>query len=216
MIEVTIKDVESSIKKALENYDVLNTKSVYEKIEDSDDLKLVVFINKLFGKNVILYTKLIFKVDKDKTKLTDNSFLYLYDINCKYVNVKFSDIFDLEKKLKDIFNKNKFGSDIKTLSDFVEKPAFLINDWLNKNKINNINVSNVRYDPKSYMVPCKLLSFSFSMSVNNIDIPFSISKEKDLEYVLSIRINDKVVDIEMYNLDKLVQYICVVLKNNFK
>ena len=107
-MEITIKDIEKSIKKILGDSDVLNTDSVYEQINGSNDLKLVIFINKLFGESTILYTKIIFKVNSGKTKLTSNSFLYLYDINCKYVSVDFSDTNDFEKKLKSIFENNKF------------------------------------------------------------------------------------------------------------
>ena len=74
-MNISIKEIETSIKEILYDSDVLNTESVYEKIENSDDLKLVIFFNKLFSEdNSILYTKLIFKVNQEKTNLVKNSF----------------------------------------------------------------------------------------------------------------------------------------------
>ena len=100
-MEITIKEIEDSIKNIFKDAEVLNTTSVYEHIEGSDDLKLIIFINKLFQKEIsVLYTKLIFVVDYGKKKLVNNSFLYLYDINCKYTNVEFSDTDEFEKKLE--------------------------------------------------------------------------------------------------------------------
>lgn len=215
-MEITIKDIEKSIKKVLGNFDVLNTDSVYEHINGSDDLKLVIFINKLFGKSVVLYTKLIFKVNSSKTKLVSESFLYLYDINCQYVNVDFSDTNDFEKKLRSIFEKNKFGSDLKILSDFIEKPAFLINEWFKENYINEISISNVKYEPKVYVMPCKSLFFPFIISANNIDIQFSIRKEHLSEYVLSFKINNETENIELTNLKNLIQNIGMTIKNKLK
>ncbi|NPV12856.1 MAG: hypothetical protein HPY57_13880 [Ignavibacteria bacterium] len=214
-MEITIKNIEKSIKKILGDSDILNSDSVYEHIDGSDNLKLVIFINKMFGENTILYTKLIFKVNNGKTKLINNSFLYLYDINCQYVNVDFSDINDFEKKLKSIFHNNKFGPDLKILSDFIEKPAFLINDWFKKNHINEINVSNVKYEPKAYIIPCKSLFFPFIISANNIDIPFSIKKEHS-EYMLSFQINSETINVELNNLKNLIQNIGITIKNKLK
>lgn len=214
-MEITIKDIEKSIKKALGNSDVLNTDSVYEHIDGSDDLKLVIFINKLFGESTILYTKFIFKVNSSKTKLISESFLYLYDINCQYVSVDFSDTNDFEKKLKSIFEKNKFGSDLKILSDFIEKPAFLINKWFKENHVNEINISNVKYEPKAYIMPCKSLFFPFIISANNIDIQFSIKKEHS-EYVLNFKINNEIENIELTNLKNLIQNIGMTIKNKLK
>jgi len=215
-MEITIKEIESSIKNVFENAEVLNTDSVYEQIDDSSNLKLVIFINKLFEENIsVLYTKLIFVVDSDKKKLINNSFLYLYDINCKYTNVEFSDTEDFEKKLKNIIEKDKFGNDLKILSKFVENPAFLINNWLKDNKTNEINILSVKYDPTMYIMPCKSLSFSFNINVNNNDITFNIKKEKDGVFIFSFLINDETINIEKPNLKTLVETIGTTLKNKF-
>ena len=195
-MEITIKEIEDSIKKIFADDKVLNTDSVYEHIEDSDNLKLVIFINKLFAENSVLYTKLIFVVDSCKKKLVNNSFLYLYDINCQYTSVDFSDTDDFEKKLKKIISKEKFGNNLKTLSKFIETPAFLINEWLKENNVDNINVSNVMYDQKMFVMPCKSLSFSFLITINNINIDFNIKKENNEIYVYTFGINDDIINIE--------------------
>jgi len=216
-MEITIKEIESSIKNVFVDADVLNTDSVYEKINDSENLKLVIFINKLFEeKTSVLYTKIIFTVNNSKTKLINNSFLYLYDINCKYTNVDFADTEDFEKKLGNIIKKEKFGSDLKTLSKFIENPAFLINTWLKDNRVNEINILNIKYDPKMYIMPCKSLFFSFVINVNNMDVTFNLSKEKGNTYVFSFQINDETINIEKPNLKTLVETIGQTLKNNLK
>jgi len=215
-MEITIKEIESSIKNVFDKSEVLNTDSVYEKIDESNNLKLVIFINKLFEENIsVLYTKVIFVVDGDKKKLVNNSFLYLYDINCQYTNVEFSDTDDFEKKLRQIIEKKNFGNNLKTLSKFIENPAFLINEWLKNNKTNEINVLSVKYDPKMYITPCKSLDFTFSINVNNIDVEFSIKKEKDGLFIYSFHINDETINKEKPNLKTLVETIGTVLKNNF-
>lgn len=216
-MEITIKEIESSIKKVFNGAEILNTESVYESINDSGNLKLIIFLNKLLDKTIsVLYTKLIFIVNDDKSKLINNSFLYLYDINCNYVNVDFTDTMDFEKKLGRIIKHEKFGNDLKVLSKFIESPAFLINEWFKKNKINEISVTNVKYDPKMYIMPCKSLQFTFLISVNNIDIPFTLKKESNEIYNFSFQINDNIINIDKPNLNTLVDTIGTVLKNNLK
>ena len=216
-MEITIKEIESSIKKVFNGAEILNTESVYESINDSDNLKLIIFLNKLLDKTIsVLYTKLIFIVNDDKSKLINNSFLYLYDINCNYVNVDFTDTMDFEKKLGRIIKHEKFGNDLKVLSKFIESPAFLINEWFKKNKINEISVTNVKYDPKMYIMPCKSLQFTFLISVNNIDISFTLKKESNEIYNFSFQINDNIINIDKPNLNTLVDTIGTVLKNNLK
>lgn len=216
-MEISIKEIEDSIKSIFKDADVLNTDSVYEHINDSEDLKLVIFINKLFDADVsVLYTKIIFVVDSSKKKLKNNSFLYLYDINCKYTNVEFSDTEDFEKKLKSIIDNKKFGNDLKALSKFIESPAMLINEWLKENRVNEINVLNVKYDPKMYIMPCKSLSFSFVMDINNVEIEFSISKENNENYEFSFLINGETITENKPNLKTLVPTIGTILKNKMK
>jgi hypothetical protein len=216
-MEITIKEISESIKNVFNDANVLNTESVYEYIDDSDNLKLIIFINRLLQEKIsLLYTKLIFVVNSNKTKLINNSFMYLYDINCKYTNVDFNDIKDFESKLKSIIKNQKFGDDLKILSKFIENPSFLINDWFKDNRYNELSVTNIKYDPKMYIMPCKSLSFPFEINVNNTIILFTLSKEKNNLYIFSFNINNEIINIEKSNLKTLVETIGTTLKNKLK
>jgi hypothetical protein len=216
-MEISIKEINDSIKNVFGDADVLKTDSVYEHIEDSDNLKLVIFINRLLQDEIsVLYTKFIFVVNGDKTHLINNSFMYLYDINCKYNNVEFSDTDDFQKKIKSIIKNEKFGNDLKTLSKFVENPSFSINAWFKDNRQNELNVLSVKYDPKMYIMPCKSLSFSFQININNIQVSFTLSKESNNSYIFSFNINDEIINVEKPNLRTLVETIGTTLKNKLK
>jgi len=216
-MEITIKEIEDSIKNVFDNSDVLNTETVYEHIEDSENLKLIIFINKLFGeKNNILYTKLVFTVDSGKIKLENNSFLYLYDINCKYTNMDFFDIEDFSKKIDKIFKKEIFGNDLKILSNFIEKPATTINDWFTKHLIKNMSIVSVQYTPDMYIMPCKSLHFTFLININNVDVNFTLTKENNNNYIFSFIINGETITVNKPNLKNIEDTIGSVLKNNFK
>ena len=213
---ISIEEVEETIMNVLGDSDILNTESVYEHIKGSDDKqKLVIFFNKIFGEeNSIIYTKLIFVTDIEKINLETNSFLYLYDINCEYNNVEFDDLEDLETKLSNIIKKHKFGDNIKILSEFVEKPSFLVNDWLKENKVDNFSVTSIKYSPKIHTIPCKSLFFSFIIDVNNIEVEMNITKTDKIIY--SFVINNETITIEKQNLKTLIETVGDTLKNNIK
>lgn len=216
-MKITIEEINKSIKDALGDSLVLNTSSVYESIEDSDNLKLVIFLNKLFYKTTsMLYTKLIFVVDSEKKRLINNSFMYLYDINCIYKSVEFEDTSDFVKKLKSIFKREKFGDNILILSEFIKSPALLINDWFNENRVKNISVIGLKYEPKVNIVPCKSLFFSFTIDMNNNEIvELNLTKEREGKFIYSFKIHDKTTTVEKNNLNTLVETIGDTLKNSF-
>jgi hypothetical protein len=213
---ITIEEVETTIKEIFGESDILNTTSIYEKIpNEPEKLKLVIFFNKIFGEqDAIIYTKLIFVTDIDKINILNNSFLYLFDINCQYNNVEFEDIDELAEKLKNIITNQKFGKDIKILSEFIEKPSFLVNDWLKTNKVTNFSISSIKYTPKTHVIPCKSLSFSFDININNIEIPLNILKTDKIIY--SFTINNDTITVEKQNLNTLIETIGDTLKNNIK
>ena len=194
-MKISIDDINRAIKDTIGNTLILDNSSVYEKVENSDNLKLIIFLNKLFYKQTsVLYTKLIFVVNKEKTYLISNSFMYLYDINCIYKNVEFEDVEDFKKKLKDILNNDKFGVNIKILSEFIKTPALLINNWFSKNDITEISVMGLKYDPKILIVPCSSLFFSFTINLNNNEtVELTITKEKENMYVYNFKIQDQVL-----------------------
>lgn len=216
-MQITVEELDKKLKgdifKNLEAYDI---STVYENIDNSEELKLVVFFNKVFYKEVtVLYTKLIFFVDSDKKHLTRNSFLYLYDINCQYKDVEFIDLDDMKSKIDRIFTKQRFGENIKILSELIKAPATLINKWLNKNEIKNISIYGLNYNPKVKIIPCKYLFFSFNINVNgNTTVELTISKETSDIYTLDFKFMDKNIKVEKRSLNNLIEIIGTTLKNN--
>lgn len=215
-MKITIEEISKALKNVFSDAEILSTDNVYEKIENSENLKLVIFLNKLFDGDIsILYTKLIFVVDKEKTYLAQNSFSYLYDINCEYHTREFEDIEEFKKKVSNIFDNKIFGDNTLVLSKFIESPAVLINTWFEDNKIDDISIFNVKYGPKVHIMPCKSLFFSFDININNTNnIELIIKKEKDGLFYLNFKIHDKTVTIERNNLSTLIETIGDTIKNN--
>lgn len=210
---ISIKEIDDAIKQVFDSFEAMDIKTTYE--QEGDKYKLVVFFNKLYSEDSqVLYTKLIFLVDDEKVNLTKNSFLYLYDINCIYRSVEFDDIDDFKIKIKSIFERERFGEDSKILTKFMEYPATLINDWLSKNKVTDINVRNVRYSPKIDVIPCKYLSFDFKLSVNNIEIQLLITKEGKDDYRYEFVFPKENVKVNKIDLKDLIETIGITLKNN--
>ena len=61
-------------------------------------------------------TKLIFNCDGTKSKLIKSNFTYLYDINCEYVRVEFTNLEDFSTKISNIFKSLLSLNSFKTLS----------------------------------------------------------------------------------------------------
>jgi hypothetical protein len=179
-----ISEIETTFKEVFQEEEglVSSVDSVYELSENEEFYKLVISIHSLsIQDTLIIHTKFIFKTNLDKTDILDNSFIYLYDINCNYKKVDFTNIVDLKKKIEDIIETNDFGQDIKILSDFIEAPSMFLNYYLKRSKITEYSIFDVIYDPKFKTVPCEEISFDFKVNVNNnYNIELSISK-KDKE-----------------------------------
>lgn len=211
-MKITIQEIESAIKNILDEFEVLNTEFVYEKNEKENNLKLVLFFTEIYTKkNIAIYTKLIFNVDLEKTYLVKNSFLYLYDINCIYKNKDFEDIDDFSSKFRNILKNREFGKDLKILCEFIENPATSINGWI-QNKNLNFSVNNVIFNPNMYKIPCKSLSFSFILSINNMEINLNIRKIKDNLYNFTFKDGDNIINVEKSNLNNLLETIAITLK----
>jgi hypothetical protein len=216
-MDILVGDLVNKIKEIFNSTKVLSVESVYEKIDNSEDLKLVISMNKiLYGDVNIIYTKLIFVTDNTKSKLTRNNFTYLYDINCEYVRVDFSSLDDFANKISNIFKENKFGENIKILSKFIKSPATLINTWFEENKITDISVINVKEDKISIM-PCESLFFGFTIDLNNNqNVKLEISKEGKKEYKYKFEFLDNIYEEQQTNLKSLVETIGDSLKNKIK
>lgn len=217
-MDILISDLVNSITEIFDTTKVLSVDSVYEKIDDSEDLKLIIFMNRVLYDDVnIIYTKIIFIADKSKSKLSKNYFTYLYDINCEYVRIDFEDLDDFKSKIEEIFKKSKFGDDIKILSKFIKSPAVLVNEWLNENDVSDLSVTGFKYEPKITIMPCKSLFFSFTINLSNDQqVVLEISKEKKEFYLFKFNILDKYYTVEQENLNNLVQVVGETLKNQIK
>lgn len=180
-MNITISEVEEIFKNIFgedEKGLVNSTDSVYELSKDKDFYKLVISLHGLSKEDIsIIHTKFIFKIDLNKSKLIENSFIYLYDINCVYHKIEFSNIVDLENKIDKIIESNNFGEDLQILSDFIEAPAMFLNYYMMKNDITEYSVFDVKYEPKFKILPCYKTTFDFKININNnYNIELSIHK----------------------------------------
>lgn len=216
-MEILVGDLINKIKEVFDSTKVLSVESVYEKIENSNDLRLVISMNKILYDDInIIYTKLIFNSDNTKSKLTKNNFTYLFDINCEYVRTDFINLDDFSTKIKNIFKENKFGENIKILSKFIKSPATLINQWFQENKITDISVINVKEEKISIM-PCKSMFFNFTIDLNNNQsVYLTIDKDGEKEYIFKFKIFDNIYEDKKLNLKSLVETIGDNLKNKIK
>jgi hypothetical protein len=216
-MDILVSELVNNIKEIFDSTKVLSVESVYEKINDSNDLRLVISMNKILYDDVdIIYTKLIFTTNAEKSKLIKNNFTYLYDINCEYVRIEFTDLTDFSNKISKIFKENKFGENIKILSKFIKSPSTLINKWFQENNVINISVTNVEEEKISIM-PCKSLFFKFVIDLNiNQTVDLTISKGSEKEYVFKFKIFNNIYESKQSNLMKLVETIGDNLKNKIK
>lgn len=169
-MEIKISEVEQVFKDVFEEEEgVVNTvESVYEMSRDEDFYKLVISIHGLSTQDTsIIHTKFIFKTDLDKRHLIENSFIYLYDINCVYHKIEFTSVVDMKKKIEDIIESKNFGEDLQILSDFIEAPAMFLNYYMRRDKITDYSIFDVEYEPKFKTTPCDKVTFDFKININN-------------------------------------------------
>tara|TARA_R110000772_G_scaffold49196_1_gene113274 strand:- start:1 stop:681 length:681 start_codon:yes stop_codon:yes gene_type:complete len=212
---ISLKQIDSDLKTVFDDTRVQSIDTVYELSKDEQYYKLVFSIHNLdveledTKNTIILHTKFIFRTNMTKSSLSENSFWYLKDINCKYVKIDFESNSDLVDKLQEIVNENSFGEDIKALSHFIsEAPSSSINDYLHKNNSDEFSVTNVMYNPSQKMVPCKDVTFDFNMDMNNgeYDIKLSIKKERG-SYKFFYYVNNEIEEVESDFLGPLPQLI---------
>jgi hypothetical protein len=213
-MNIRIAEIEEAFKDIFSEEDgVVTFETVYEKSDDEEYLKLIISLQGLSTEDIsIIHTKFIFKTDVNKRHIIENSFIYLYDINCVYHKVKFDNIIDLKKKIEDIIESNNFGTDIQILSDFTESPAMFLNYYMKRAKITEYSVFDVEYEPKFKNTPCDKTTFDFNININdNYDIEVSINKvdrnEDDVDgidkYKLQFRFMDEIESVEVDSLKNL-------------
>lgn len=179
-MKIKISEIEQAFKEVFEEEEgvVKSVETVYELSEDEDFYKLVISIHGLSVEDSsIIHTKFIFKSDLEKRYIIEDSFIYLYDINCVYHRINFDNIIDMKQKIEDIIESRNFGEDIQILSDFIEAPAMFLNYYMRREKITEYSVFDVKYEPKFKTTPCERTSFDFEVDVNNnYKIDVSITK----------------------------------------
>jgi hypothetical protein len=169
-MEIKISEIEQVFKDIfVEEEGVVNTvESVYEMSRDEDFYKLVISIHGLSTQDTsIIHTKFIFKTDLDKRHIVDNSFIYLYDINCVYHKIEFTNVVDMKKKIEDIIESKNFGEDLQILSDFIEAPSMFLNYYMRRSNITDYSIFDVEYEPKFKTTPCDKTTFDFKININN-------------------------------------------------
>jgi hypothetical protein len=216
-MNIKISEIEEVFKDVFEEEDgMVNTvETVYEMSNEEDFLKLVISIHGLTTEDTsIIHTKFIFKTDLEKRNIIDNSFIYLYDINCVYHKIEFSTIIDLKKKIEDVVESKSFGEDLQILSDFIEAPAMFLNYYMKRANITDYSIFDVEYEPKFKTTPCDKTTFDFKININdNYHMDLSISKidaddkdEKDT-YRYQFRFMDEIETVEADTLKNLHYFI---------
>lgn len=217
-MNIKISEIENMFKEVFSEEDgkVSAIETVYETPKDEDFLKLVISLQGLSTENAtIIHTKFIFKVDTGKRHLVENSFIYLYDINCVYHKIEFDNIIDLQEKIEDVVDSNDFGEDIQILSDFIEAPAMFLNYYMKRAKITDYSVFDVEYSPKFKTTPCDQTTFDFKVNINNnYKIKLSIwkiegEKEKDEvdKYKFQFKFMDEIKTVETDTLNNIHYFI---------
>ena len=183
---IRIAEIEQTFKDIFEEEEglVQSVETTYEISGDEEFYKLVISIHGLSVEDtLIIHTKFIFKTDLEKRNIIDNSFIYLYDINCNYRKADFKNIVDLKNKVEDIIESNDFGEDIQILSDFIEAPAMFLNYYMRRAKITDYSIFDVKYEPKFKTTPCDSITFDFEIDINNnykIDVSiYKIDRKSD-------------------------------------
>jgi len=216
-MNIKIAEIEEVFREIFdEEKGMVNTvETVYEMSSDEDFLKLVISVHGLTTEDTsIIHTKFIFKTDLEKRNIIDNSFIYLYDINCIYHKIEFSTIIDLKKKIEDIVESKNFGEDLQILSDFIEAPAMFLNYYMKRAKITDYSIFDVEYEPKFKTTPCDKTTFDFKININdNYHMELSISKidadEKDEKdtYRYQFRFMDEIETVEADTIKNLHYFI---------
>lgn len=216
-MDIKIQEIQEVFTEIFEQEEGIATsvETVYELSTDEKFYKMVISIQGLETEDVsLIHTKFIFKVDLDKKNLIEDSFIYLYDINCVYHKMEFTSILDCKKKIDDIIESNNFGQDIQILSDFVEAPAMFLNYYMRRAKITDYSIFEVEYQPKFKTTPCDETTFDFKININNnYDMELSISKvdrneEEEVDtYKYQFRFMDEIETFETDTLKNLHYFI---------
>ncbi len=213
-----LKDLEDILKQTFEETLVTTFDTVYELSDDEKFYKLVISIHGIDSEDsIIIHTKFIFKVNLDKTETIEDSFIYLYDLNCIYKRIEWANPQILADKIIDIISSNKFGKDIRAISNFLSNPLTELNEELARQKIENFSFYEVKYNPKYKIMPCKWINFDFDINVNNIfTFKVNISKKGKEDYKFVTTLDKWVEDSEIESLNNISDIIVSQIINIMK
>ena len=216
-MNIKISEIENMFKEIFDEEDgkVSTVETVYETPDDSNFVKLILSLHGLSTENTsIIHTKFIFKVDMDRRNLIENSFIYLYDINCVYHKIDFDNVIDLQEKIEDIVDSGDFGEDIQILSDFIESPGMFLNYYMKRAKITDYSIFDVEYAPKFKTTPCDETTFDFKININNnyfmnLSIWKIEAEDKDSvdEYKFQFKFMDEIKTMETDTLNNIHYFI---------
>lgn len=216
-MNIKISEIENMFKEIFDEEDgkVSTVETVYETPDDGNFVKLILSLHGLSTENTsIIHTKFIFKVDKDRRNLIENSFIYLYDINCVYHKIDFDNVIDLQEKIEDIVDSGDFGEDIQILSDFIESPGMFLNYYMKRAKITDYSIFDVEYTPKFKTTPCSETTFDFKININNnyfIDLSIWKIEAEDKddvdEYKFQFKFMDEIKTVESDTLNNIHYFI---------
>ena len=211
---IGLAELETVIKNVFSDTKVSSVNTTYE--ESDKGYKVIVTINNIYyDKTNVIHTKLMFYTDKKKSKLINNHFDYLYDLNCKFRKVEFNDVTDLESKLNFVFDNRKFGRDIKILSDLNVVLTSTVNKWLKDNDIDTISLYNITYNPIVDVIPCDSLFFQFEINLDDTRfIKMNVKKIDDSNFKLTFSEGDWFEDITIDSLKAIPQTIGEIVKNH--
>ena len=199
-MNIKISEIENLFKEIFDKEEgkVSTVETVYETPDDGNFIKLILSLHGLSTENTsIIHTKFIFKVDTNRKNLIENSFIYLYDINCVYHKIDFDNIIDLQEKIEDIIDSGDFGEDIQILSDFIESPGMFLNYYMKRAKITDYSIFDVEYSPKFKTTPCHETTFDFKININNnyfIDLSIWKIEAEDKDEVDKYKFQFKFMD----------------------
>jgi len=215
---MTFKEASERMLDFFKDSQVVKTSAVWEKFDDDNGFKWVLVLHNLnWGDAIVIHTKFILKTDKDKKELLKQQFSYLYDMNCQYRFVDFDSLDDMAAKLTSIITENKFGANVKNLSQFLVNPTMTLNEELLNKKIENCTIFDFEYDPHYSIMPCKLINFDFKFDVNNTyDVSLNLKKEEGEEFVYRFQLDEKFDEVRIKDLQNIPGVIAEYLKKIVK
>lgn len=177
---MNIAEIKTMFDNIFNDIKIKSIKTIYEKT-DAEEFKLIISLHMITKNSIIAHTKFIFLVNAEKTKTIENTFSYLYDMNCVYRKIDFNDdISNLKESITRVLETNDFGKNFKNLNRFIsDTPITNINNILSKNDITAISVYTFEYSPKFKIAACDETTYDFIISLSNgFEITLVLSKDE--------------------------------------